>query len=399
MQLGIEVLLQDKKLLKYLKSKRVSLVCHPASVDHNLNHSLDLLSDKLKLASAFGPQHGAKGDKQDNMMETSDEIHSQYKIPIFSLYGEVRRPTAKMMETFDVVLYDLQDLGCRIYTFITTLFYIMQECEKFQKEIIILDRPNPIGRPVEGMILEEGYESFVGAGPLPMRYGLTVGELALWFKDHYKMNLDLKIIKMKNYSPNKKPGMGWPAQELAWVNPSPNAQTLTMARAYSGTVMIEGTNLSEGRGTTRALEIVGAPDISFSQVLETMEKTGRNWLKGCRLRVCNFEPTFHKHEKKLCSGIEIHTDEAFYNSDQFKPYRIVALMLKAIKKNHPNYEIFRDFPYEYVTDKLAFDVINGGPRLRQWIEDESAKPLDLEKILQKDEKKWIKESRKFHLYK
>lgn len=398
MQLGIEVLLKDKKLLKYLKTKRVSLVCHPASVDHKLNHSLDLLHSKLKLNSAFGPQHGAKGDKQDNMIETADEIHPHYKIPIFSLYGEVRRPTFKMMETFDVVLYDLQDLGCRIYTFITTLFYIMQECEKFQKEIIILDRPNPIGRGIEGMILEEGFESFVGAGPIPMRYGMTVGELALWFKDHFKMNVNLKVVKMKGYSPTKKPGYGWP-QDLAWVNPSPNAQTLTMARAYPGTVMIEGTNLSEARGTTRALEIIGASDIDFVEVLKTMEKMGKNWLKGCVLRLCNFEPTFHKHEKKLCSGIQIHTDDAFYNPAQFKPYRIVALMLKAIKEVHPNYEIFRDFPYEYVTDKLAFDVINGGPKLREWIEDRSAKPSDLEKILQKDEKRWAKESRKFYLYK
>lgn len=398
MQLGIEVLLKDKKLLKYLKTKRVSLVCHPASVDHKLNHSLDLLHSKIKLSSAFGPQHGAKGDKQDNMIETADEIHPQYQIPIFSLYGEVRRPTPKMMDTFDVVLYDLQDLGCRIYTFITTLFYIMQECEKFQKEIIILDRPNPIGREIEGMILEEGFESFVGAGPIPMRYGLTVGELALWFKDHFKMNVNLKVVKMKGYSTTKKPGYGWP-KDLAWVNPSPNAQTLTMARAYPGTVMIEGANLSEARGTTRALEIIGASDIDFEKVLKTMEKMGKSWLKGCILRLCYFEPTFHKHQKKLCSGIQIHTDDAFYNPKQFKPYRVVALMLKAIKENYPNYEIFRDFPYEYVTDKLAFDVINGGPKLREWIESSSTKPSDLEKILQKDEKRWAKESRKFYLYK
>lgn len=395
MQLGIEVLLQDKKLLKYLKTKRVALVCHPASVDHKLNHSLDLLHDKIKLSSAFGPQHGAKGDKQDNMIETVDEIHPHYKIPVFSLYGEVRRPTAKMMESFDVALYDLQDLGCRIYTFVTTLYYIMQECEKYQKEIIILDRPNPIGREVEGFILEDGYESFVGAGPMPMRYGLTPGELALWFKDHFKMNVNLKVIKMKGYSPKKKP---WP-QDLAWVNPSPNAQTLTMARAYPGTVMIEGTLLSEARGTTRALEIVGASDIDFNKVLEVMNKMGKNWLKGCILRPCYFEPTFHKHEKRLCSGIQIHTDDAFYNSIQFKPYRIVSLMLKAIKEVNPNAQIFRDFPYEYVTDKLAFDVINGGPKLREWIEDRSAKPSDLEKLLQKDEKRWAKEYRKFHLYK
>lgn len=399
MQLGIEVLLQDKKLLKYLKTKRVSLVCHPASVDQKLNHSLDLLNKKIKLSSAFGPQHGAKGDKQDNMIETGNEVHPHYNIPIYSLYGEVRRPTKKMMDSFDVALFDLQDVGCRIYTFITTLFYMMQECEKFQKEIIVLDRPNPIGRPIEGMILESGYESFVGAGPLPMRYGLTIGELANWFKDHFKMNLNLKVIKMKGYSPNKKPGFGWPSQDLAWVNPSPNAQTLNMTRAYPGTVMIEGTTLSEGRGTTRALEVIGASDVDFEKVLKTMEKMGKSWLKGCILRPCHFEPTFHKHEKKLCSGIQIHTDESFYNHSQFKPYRVVSLMLKAIRELYPDYNLFRDFPYEYVTDKLAFDVINGGPKLRNWIENPTAKPADLDKILKNDEKNWLKVSRKYYLYK
>ncbi len=395
MQLGLEVLLKDKKILKYLKTKKVALVCHPASVDHKLNHSFDLLNKKIKLSSAFGPQHGVKGDKQDNMIETQDEIHPVHKIPIFSLYGEVRRPTSKMMESFDVVLYDLQDLGCRIYTFVTTLLYIMQECERYQKEIIILDRPNPIGRQFEGMILEEGFESFVGAAPFPIRYGLTVGELALWYKDHFNMNLNLKVIKMKGYSPSKKP---WP-DDLAWVNPSPNAQTVTMARAYPGTVMIEGTNLSEARGTTRALEIIGASDVDFELVLKHMQKIGKSWLKGCILRSCYFEPTFHKHEKKLCSGIQIHTDDAFYNPAQFKPYRIVSLMLKAIRETHFGYQIFRDFPYEYVTNKLAFDVINGGPKLREWIEDNSAKPADLEKMLQRDEKKWAREYRKYHLYK
>ncbi len=398
MQLGLEVLLEDKKLLKYLKTKRVSLVCHPASVDHKLRHSFDLLHSKIELSSAFGPQHGVKGDKQDNMIETPDDFHPDYNVPIFSLYGKSRRPTKKAMDTFDVVLYDLQDLGCRIYTFVTTLLYVMEECARYKKEMIILDRPNPIGRQIEGFILRPGFESFVGAGPMPMRYGLTAGEIALWYKDHFNLDLDLKIIKMKNYSPSKKPGYGWPA-ELAWVNPSPNAQTLTMARAYPGTVMIEGTHLSEGRGTTRALEIIGAAEIDFDKVLEWMNKNAKSWLKGCMLRSCHFEPTFHKYEKQLCSGIQIHTDNNLYEPTQFKPYRIVSLMLKAIHNLYPDYTLFRDFPYEYVNDRLAFDVINGGEDLKNWITDSSQTPKDLQVALQKEESGWAKKIKKYYLYK
>ncbi len=399
MQLGIEVLLKNKKDIQYLKSKKVALVAHPASLDHGLSHSLDLLQKAVKLSAVFGPQHGAKGEKQDNMIETDDEFHAAFGFPIFSLYGKVRRPTKEMMQTFDVLLYDLQDLGCRIYTFITTLLYLMEECAKYKKELWILDRPNPVGRPIEGLLLDKGFESFVGAAPMPMRYGLTAGELALWYKDHFKLDLNLKIIKMKNYSMDKGLGFGWPQGELSWTNPSPNAQTLFMARAYPGTVMIEGTTLSEGRGTTRALEILGAPDIDFKKILRRMEELAPGWLKGTILRECYFEPTFHKHQKKLCHGIQIHTDCASYNHEKFKPYRIVALVLKVIREFQPDYEIFRDFPYEYETSRLAFDVINGGESLRQWIEDQNQKPQDLENLLKRDETLWKKEIKKYYLYK
>lgn len=396
MKLGIENLLVDKSKLNYLKKRRVALVCHPASVDKNLIHSMDLLSGKIKLSSAFGPQHGVKGDKQDNMIETDDAFDSYYKIPIFSLYGKVRRPTKEMMQTFDVVLFDLQDLGCRIYTFITTLLYMMEECAKYKKEIWILDRPNPIGREIEGLSLIPGYESFVGAAPIPMRHGLTLGELALYFKDHYKLELNLKVIKMKGYS-FKKPGFGWPT-ERAWVNPSPNAQTLNMARVYPGTVMLEGTLLSEGRGTTRALEVVGAPMLDIPHILEVMEKMAPQWMKGAILRECFFEPTFHKHQHQLCHALHIHTDGDFYNPKQFKPYRIICLFLKALRKVHPQYEIYRDFAYEYVENKLAFDVINGGPYLKQWIDNPNSTAKDLEIHLLRDEKAWAKLSKKYHLY-
>jgi len=397
MKMGLEVLLSDKEMIRTLKKKKVSLVCHPASVDENLNHSIDLLHKKIGLSSAFGPQHGVKGEKQDNMIESGDFIHPDYKIPIFSLYGAVRTPTPKMMETFEVLLFDLQDLGCRIYTFITTLLYVMQECARYNKQIIILDRPNPAGREVEGFSLRKGWESFVGAAEFPMRHGLTVGEMALYYKSHYALDVDLKVIKMKGYDPLKKPGFGWPG-DRAWVNPSPNAPTLNMARTYCGTVMIEGTTLSEGRGTTRALELVGASNINYSDVIRLMRKKAPQWMKGAVIRECYFEPTFHKHEKKLCHGFQIHTDVPTYNPTAFKPYRLIALMLKCIRELYPTYSLYRDFSYEYTVGRLAFDVINGSADLREWIEDFKKTPADLEKSLRKDEKEWQKVRAEYLLY-
>lgn len=396
-QMGIEALLQNKNMIKELKKRRVALVCHPASVNSKLEHSFDLLHKKIGLSAAFGPQHGVKGEKQDNMVESEDFLHPEYQIPIFSLYGPFRTPTPKMMETFDVLIFDLQDLGCRIYTFITTLLYVMQKCAQHGKEMILLDRPNPIGRQVEGYSLKSGWESFVGASDFPMRHGLTPGEMALYYKERFELPVDLRIFSMKGYKPDSKPGFGWPS-DRSWVNPSPNAQTLNMARAYPGTVMIEGTTLSEGRGTTRALEQIGASDLDFNPVLKLMRKKAPQWLKGGILRECYFEPTFHKHEKKLCHGFQFHTDFVGYQHASFKPYRIVALMLKCIRELNPQYPIYRDFAYEYTVGKLAFDVINGGPDLREWIENPKASVQDLEKALQKDEKEWIRKRKKFLLY-
>lgn len=396
-QLGLEVFLADKKVLKQLKSKRVGLVCHPASVDKKLNHSFDLLQKAIGLSAAFGPQHGVKGEKQDNMVESDTFVHPTYKIPIYSLYGEVRRPTKEMMDSCDVIIFDLQDLGCRIYTFITTLLYVMEECARLKKQCIVLDRPNPAGRVIEGFSLVKGFESFVGAAEFPMRHGLTTAEMALYYKDHFKLDVDLKIYKMKNYKPTKKSGFGWP-EDRAWVNPSPNAATLNMARAYPGTVLIEGTTLSEGRGTTRALEQIGASDLDYSKILELMKKKAPQWMQGALIRECYFEPTFHKHEKKLCHGFQFHTDHSTYKHEKFKPFRVVALMLKAIREIYPEYPIYRDFAYEYTKGVLAFDVINGSEKLREWIENPKAQVKDLEKALQVDEKKWAKTQKKYHLY-
>ncbi len=396
-QTGLEVFLKDKKMISKLKKQRVGLVCHPASVDQNLHHSFDLIHKATGLASAFGPQHGVKGEKQDNMIESETFLHPQYQIPIYSLYGKVRKPTAEMMNSCDVIIFDLQDLGCRIYTFITTLLYMMEECARLNKMCIVLDRPNPAGRVIEGFSLEKGFESFVGAAGFPMRHGLTTAEMALFYKDHFKLNLELKIYKMKNYNPEKKGEYGWPVGR-PWVNPSPNAATVNMARAYPGTVLIEGTNLSEGRGTTRALEQVGASDLDYAEILRVMKKKAPQWMRGAYYRECFFEPTFHKHEKKLCHGFHFHTDHLGYLPQQFKPFRAIALMLKVILELRPDYALFRDFAYEYTTGKLAFDVINGGPKLRAWIEDPQAKPADLEKQLMADEKDWAKKRKKYFLY-
>ena len=240
MKFGIDRLIADPALRAPLKGKRVAMVAHPASVTADLTHSLDALAacGDMKLSAAFGPQHGMRGDKQDNMIESPDFNDPVHGIPVFSLYGESRRPTGQMMSTCDVVLIDLQDLGCRIYTFITTLLYVLEEAAKTGKSVWVLDRPNPVGRPIEGLTLRAGYESFVGAGPIPMRHGLTLGELGYWFIDHFKLDVDYRVIEMEGYDPNIGPGFGWPIGERTWVNPSPNAPNLWMARTYAGTVML-----------------------------------------------------------------------------------------------------------------------------------------------------------------
>jgi uncharacterized protein YbbC (DUF1343 family) len=285
---GIDRLLAEPALRAPVAGKRVALLAHPASVTQDLTHSLDALAacDGVKLSAAFGPQHGLRGDKQDNMMETADFHDPVHAIPVFSLYGEVRRPTDAMMDTFDVLLVDLQDLGCRIYTYTTTLLYVLEAAAKHGKEVWVLDRPNPIGRPVEGLTLRDGWESFVGAGPMPMRHGLTLGELGLWFIDHFKLNVEYRLIEMQGWAPDEAPGYGWPLGRRAWVNPSPNAPNLWMARAFPGTVMLEGATLSEGRGTTRPLELFGAPDIDARRVLMTMQALAPDWLHGPRASNC-----------------------------------------------------------------------------------------------------------------
>ena len=400
MKFGIDRLLKDKILRKPLIGKRLALLAHPASVTQDLTHTLDALASmpNIKLSAAFGPQHGLRGDKQDNMMESPNFIDPVLGIPVFSLYGDVRRPTAAMMDTFDILVIDLQDLGCRIYTFITTLRYMLEAAAAQQKSIWILDRPNPAGRPIEGLILQQGWESFVGAGPMPMRHGLTMAEMAHWFIKTLGLDVDCQVITMQGWQPESAPGFGWPLSERSWINPSPNAPNLFMTRCYAGTVMLEGTNLSEGRGTTRPLELFGAPDINAKALIKTMYSIAPQWLDGCRLRECWFEPTFHKYAGQLCSGVQIHTDDPAYNHETFRPWRLQALAFKALRTEFPDYPLWRNFPYEYEVDRLAIDVINGSSLLREWVDDAQALPEDLESITHSDEKSWEEERLAFLLY-
>jgi len=400
MKLGLDHLLASRALRKELRGKRVALLAHPASVTRDLTHALDALAalPEVKLTAAFGPQHGLRGDKQDNMVESADFLDSVHGVPVFSLYSAVRRPTPAMMSTFDVLLVDLQDVGTRIYTFITTLRYVLEEAALRGKSVWILDRPNPIGRPIEGLRLRRGWESFVGAGPLPMRHGLTMGEVARWFVATLNLKVDCRVVEMQGWDPGEGPGHGWPLGERSWVNPSPNVPMLTSARCYPGTVMMEGTTLSEGRGTTRPFEVFGAPDLDTQALIDTMHELAPQWLKGCALRACWFEPTFQKHAGALCAGVQIHAEEPVYDHAKFRPWRLQALAFKALRKLAPKYDLWRDFAYEYEHGRLAIDLINGTDLFRKWVDDPRSTPADLDALALADEKAWHRERRPFLLY-
>ena len=332
-------------------------------------------------------------------MESPDFTDPVHGVPCFSLYGEVRRPTGQSMHTFDVVLIDLQDLGCRIYTYVTTLLYMLEAAAQHGKAVWVLDRPNPAGRPVEGTLLRPGWESFVGAAPMVMRHGLTMGEMGRWFIRHFNLDVDYRVIEMEGWTPAVGPGHGWPTDRV-WINPSPNAANVNMARAYAGTVMVEGATLSEGRGTTRPLEIFGAPDIDAKAVIAEMHRLAPQWLNGCKLRDIWFQPTFHKHVGQLNSGVHIHAEGPWYDDTAFHPWRVQALGFKAIRSLYPDYPIWRgtDFQYEYTDDVLAIDVINGGPDLRLWVDDANAVADDLDALALPDEAGWREEIASLLLY-
>jgi uncharacterized protein YbbC (DUF1343 family) len=399
-KLGIDCLLENPKLRHELRGRRLALLGHPASVTRTGQHSLDALIafNELNVVAAFGPQHGMRGDQQDNMMETPDAFDPQHGIPIYSLYGAVRYPTPAMLDSFEILLVDLQDIGTRIYTYVTTLCYFIEACAENNKTLWVLDRPNPIGRPLEGTLLEPGWESFVGIGPLLMRHGLTLGELAQWFINERGLTLDFQVIKMRGYFPDAAPGFGWPIHQLAWINPSPNASSVNMARCFPGTVLLEGTTLSEGRGTTTALEVFGAPDLDIMRILRRMEKIKPDWMTGALIRPGWFKPTFHKYANQLCAGLQIHTDCAAYQPHQFKPYRFMALFFKCVRLEYPDYPLWRDFHYEYETERLAIDLLSGGTLLREWVDNCDSEVGDLEQRLIDDEQQWAATTAPLHLY-
>lgn len=399
MLLGVEKLLQSNELLTQLEHKAVGLVAHPASVDKNLKHSLDLLKNQtnLNITCGFGPQHGMLGDKQYNMEESPHYTDNIYHMPIYSLYSETRRPTEEMLSNVDVVLFDLQDVGCRIYTYVATLIYMIEACSKWGKALWVLDRPNPIGRKVEGSYLEPEWKSFVGEVELPMRHGLTLGELAKWYIKSNKVNLNLKIVAMEGYNPETPGQWGWD-ESLPWVNPSPQIPYLRACRPYCGTVLLEATKFSEGRGTTNPLEVVGAPEFDSKSVISHFNNNFFNWGEGCQLKTTFFVPSFNKYQGELCEAIMIHTDNGSYDYDKFKPYRLMAGLFKSIKQVLKVDNLWAQFHYEYEKERLPIDLLTGSTFFREWVDSNTSKVSDLEEFLQPEENRWLEERRPFLIY-
>lgn len=347
-----------------LNCSRIGLICNQASVNHQFQHIADLYSShrSIDLTTLFGPQHGIRGDVQDNMIETGHETDKKTGLPVFSLYSDLRQPTSKMLENVDTLVFDLQDIGGRVYTFIYTMAYAMQACADFDKKFIVCDRPNPInGIDIEGNLLECGHESFVGQYPIPMRHGMTVGELAKMFNEHFNINCDLEIIKMDGWSRE----LYLDETDSPWVIPSPNMPTVETAVVFPGTVFFEGTQVSEGRGTTRPFEFVGAPFVnpySFSENLNQQE------LPGVIFRPTNFLPTFQKHMGNNCGGVFLHVT----NRNKFKPVITGIAMVKILYEMYPDKFKWKEPPYEYEFERNPFDVIAGTTKLREQIENNTS---------------------------
>lgn len=356
--LGVEKLCRDR--LGLIRGGGIGLICNQASVDHSFRHVADVVSSQkgISLTALFGPQHGIRGDVQDNMVETPHTRDAETGLPVFSLYSETREPTEQMLDTVDVLVFDMQDVGCRIYTFIYTLANCMRAAKKYGKKVIVCDRPNPInGRSVAGNILELGFESFVGQFPLPTRHGMTVGELALMFNKHWGIDCDLEVIKMEGWGRE----LWFDQTDAPWVMPSPNIPTLDTATVFPGTVHLEGTWMSEGRGTTRPFELIGAPYISAREYERHLENIG---LPGVRFRATHFLPTFQKHAGALCGGVQIHVTDR----ESFEPVTVGVAAVKTAYDLYRDDFKWKDTPYEYVFDKNPFDVIAGTDKLRAAIE-------------------------------
>ncbi|MCG8479493.1 MAG: DUF1343 domain-containing protein [Spirochaetales bacterium] len=426
------------ELSALLAGRRVAVLSHPAGVDAELTPGIDRLASWLaghdrsgapppsgaRLTALFGPQHGLRGEKQDNMVESEDYTDRATGLPAFSLYGTTRRITAAIADTFDVLLVDLQDVGVRVYTFLTTLAYILEDlAPRPEKEVWVLDRPNPTGRLVEGLSLEAGHESFVGVASIPMQHGFTLGEFALWYRDTRGLATRLTVVPMTGWNPAVHRD-AWPADRV-WVQPSPNMPGLYTTRAYPGTVILEGTTLSEGRGTTRPLSVMGHPGVDWDAVLDWVRsntsehRSGEpgepdrspgpcgedaagakadHALAGCRVRRLTFQPTFHKHANIPTAGIDIVAEGRFWDPERFRPYRLVAAVLKAIRTLHPDIELWSPPPYEYEFECVPVDVITGGMRFREWVDGATTTWADLSEALDADEGEWRAESLRWRLY-
>ena len=355
---GIEVLLDDRKQL--LEGARVGAVVHPASVLPDLRHTADALSacGSLTLVSLFGPQHGARGEKQDNMIESEFYRDPETGLPVHSLYSDTRRPTEEMMRDIDLLLFDLQDAGARLYTFIQTMAYCMEACAAAGKRMIVADRPNPInGRDVEGDLLDPAYRSFVGLFPVPMRHGMTVGELARLYNAEFGIGCDLEVVPMDGW----KRSMWYDQTGLPWVQPSPNLPTIDSAVVYPGTVLVEGTMLSEGRGTTRPFEYVGAPYIRPSELASHLNALG---LPGVAFRPAYFEPTFQKWHGAMCGGVQLHVSDR----EVFEPYLAGIMILSTVRSMYPESFAWRRPPDEYEHEKLPIEILCGGRTIPDLIE-------------------------------
>ncbi len=357
-RLGLEKVLDEK--IKILRGLKIGLICNQASVNHNFQHASDLFSEHpgINLTALFGPQHGIRADVQDNMIETSHSIDESTKLPVYSLYSETRQPTKEMLANLDALVVDLQDVGCRVYTFIYTMANAMKACAKFNKKIFVLDRPNPLnGIKVEGNILEKGYESFVGQYPIPMRHALTIGEMAKLFNEEFGINCDLEVIEMDNWARENY----YDETDAPWVLPSPNMPTISTAVVFPGTVFFEGTQVSEGRGTTKPFEIIGAPYINSKELGDALNSLK---LGGVIFQPISFLPSFQKHSNKNCNGVFIHV----VNRELFEPVITGIAILKTIFDLHPNDFEWKIPPYEYVYDRNPFDVIAGTTKLRSRLE-------------------------------
>jgi len=392
MRLGSEAFLNSSKRLDLLKKKRIAYLGNSASLNQKGELILNLLlkEKNIDLRVILNPQHGFFLEKQANMITTKDSFYKDIKL--YSLYSEkTRRLTEEIKSQFDVLLFDLQDVGCRIYTYLSTLFYLIEDLDPTQS-LIVLDRPNPLGRYVEGSLLKEGFESFVGVAPLPMSYGLTLGESALWYKAVKNLKTHLNVITMEDYYPNKK---SW---NQVWVLPSPNMTSLSCARVYPGSVLLEGTWISEGRGSTLPFEMIGYPKMKTATCLKWLQDKASSFLKGCFLRPIQFEPTFDKFKNQVCSGFQIHLEKAWAKEGEFRPYRLISAFLKAFKETHPSIQWKTAPPYEYEYKKEPIDIISGGYHLQKWIENPSLSSSSWDDFLTEEEESWKKQQKDFFLY-